>query len=391
MKSEKPNKTESAFVSNKEVKRLAGKTDYKQNVKNVSVQLYDVDYAVKWHIESIINPTVVEENSIITVPIIFASGEKWSSVQRHGYLRDNQGKILTPLIMIKRNSVTKRDDIQDLKVLESSEARITFEKKYSAINRYDRFALTNKPARKEYYSMDVPKYVQVEYELLVWTNNSMQLNEIVEQLIWFDGKAFGDSHKFITHIDPPTFESINSTGEDRIVRANLSMRTKAYILNTHGPNAPSIYRLNPPNAIVIGVEVDTGVELSQTNILTPTPTPSTIISSGISRTTSGGSGTTSAEALTYINTNKQLTGTVITTTTVSFASGWLLAPAGLSATSINNFVFFVNGQLIERSAIVSFTESSGTSTLIINPSNLGFSLQAGDEVIGIGKFQNQDS
>ena len=158
--------------------------------------------------------------------------------------------------MIKRNSVTKRDDIQDLKVLETAEARITFERKYTALNRYDRFSLTNKPVKKEYYSVDVPKYVQVEYELLVWTNNTVQLNEIVEQLIWFDGKAFGDAHKFITHIDPPSFESMNSTGEDRIVRANMSMRTKAYILNTHGPDAPSIYRLNPATKLIVNTETD---------------------------------------------------------------------------------------------------------------------------------------
>lgn len=256
MKSDKPKNTETPFVSNQEVKRLAGQTDLKQNVKNVSIQLYDVDYAVKWHLESVIKPTIVEENSVITVPILFAAGEKWSSVQRHGYLRDNHGKILTPLIMIKRNSVTKREDIQDLKVLETAEARITFERKYTALNRYDRFSLTNKPVKKEYYSIDVPKYVQIEYELLVWTNNTVQLNEIVEQLIWFDGKAFGDSHKFITHIDPPSFESMNSTGEDRIVRANMSMRTKAYILNTHGPNAPSIYRLNPATKLIVNTETD---------------------------------------------------------------------------------------------------------------------------------------
>jgi len=163
------------------------------------------------------------------------------------------------LIMIRRNSVSKREDIQDLKVLETAEARITFERKYSQLNRYDRFSLTSKPVKKEYYSMDVPKYVQVEYELLVWTNNTVQLNEIVEQLIWFDGKAFGDSHKFITHIDPPSFENINSTGEDRIVRANMAMRTKAYILNTHGPNAPSIYRLNPATKLIVNNETDTEI------------------------------------------------------------------------------------------------------------------------------------
>lgn len=254
MKVNKPTKTESTFSSNKEIDRLSGKTDLKKNIKDISVQLYDVDYAVKWHLENVVKSTITEENTVITVPVIFAAGEKWSSVQRHGYLRDNQGKLLTPLIMIRRNSVSKREDIQDLKVLETPDARITFEKKYSAVNRYDRFSLTNKPPRKEYYSMDVPKYVQVEYDLLIWTNNTIQLNEVIEQLMWFDGKAFGDAHKFITHIEPPTFESINSTGEDRIVRATMPMRTKAYILNTHGPNAPALYRLNPPNKVIVTVE-----------------------------------------------------------------------------------------------------------------------------------------
>lgn len=253
MKAKKPLRTESTFTDNAEVQKLAGKTDFKRNagIKDISIALYDVDYAVKWHLENVIKPTVMEDNSVLTVPVLFAAGEKWAAVQTHGYLRDSQGKLLTPLIMIKRNSITKREDIQDLKVLETPDARIMVERKYTQQNRYDRFSLTGAKPEKEYYSVDVPKFVQIEYELLCWTNNTTQLNEIVEQLMWFDGKAFGDAYKFITHIEAPTFEAINSTGEDRIVRATMGMRTKAHILNTHGPNAPSIYRVVPVNRIKI--------------------------------------------------------------------------------------------------------------------------------------------
>jgi hypothetical protein len=49
-------------------------------------------------------------------------------------------------------------------------------------------------------------------------------------------------------------------------------------------------------------------------------------------------------------------------------------------------VFFVNGQLIEKSAIVSFTVTSNTSSLVINSTALGFSFISTDEIIGIGKF-----
>ena len=386
----KPNKTESTFASNKEVKRNATGEDWKRDgtVKDVSIALYDVDYAVKWHLENVINPTCIEDNAVITVPILFAAGEKWASVQKHGYLRDNQGKILTPMIMIKRNSVSKREDIQDLKVLETADARITFERKYTKANRYDRFSLSQASPVKEFYSIDVPKFVQIEYELLIWTNNSIQLNEVVEQLIWFDGKAFGDAHKFITHIDPPSFESVNANGEDRIVRATMGMRTKAHILNTHGPSAPAMYKLNPVNKIVTAFEVDTAIEKSTSGT---GQTPKTIV---FSPSITGGSQSANPAninaALVYINSNTQKTGTVTSTTSATFAAGWLAAPSSLPNTSIDNFIFYVNGVLLERTAIVSFTQSSGISTLIIDVAQLGYEFDGSapepDEIIAIGKF-----
>ena len=154
MRLDKPAKSEAAFVSDKEVKRNAGYTDIKRDglVKDISTSLYDVDYAVKWHLENVITPTIVEENAVLTVPVMYAAGEKWASVQKHGFLRDSQGKLLTPLIMIRRNSVTKREDIQDLKVLETSDARITFERKYTQRNRYSRFDLAQRPKEREFYS-----------------------------------------------------------------------------------------------------------------------------------------------------------------------------------------------------------------------------------------------
>ena len=386
MRSNKLKQTQSIFATNAE---LNGESTGQPNVKrdgtfkDFSGALYDIDYAVKWHLENQIRPTVTEENSVITVPILFAAGEKWSAVQKHGYLRDNQGKLLTPLIMIKRNSVSNRDDLQDLDVLEGADARITFKRTYTKQNRYDRFNLSRGQPVGEYYSMDVPKFVQIEYELLIWTNNSIQINEIVEQLMWFSGKAFGDSHKFITHIEPPSFESVNSTGEDRVVRATMGMRTKAHILNVHGPNAPGMFKIIPVNKFVIAQEVDSVIDVGA--VTSPRALTSTAIPAA-----GGGSNKSSTvsitAALTYINTNKQLTATVVNSTTATFASGWITAPSSLPATSIDNFILYVNGILLEKTAITSFTQSSNVTTLVIDTAALGYSFENDDEIIAIGKF-----
>ena len=385
----RPNKlkqTQSIFATDAKLSEAAtGQPNVKRDgkFKDFSSALYDIDYAVKWHLENKIQPTVTEENAVITVPILFAAGEKWSAIQKHGYLRDNQGKLLTPLIMIKRNSVSNRDDLQDLHVLESADARITFKRTYTKQNKYDRFNLSRGQPVGEYYSMDVPKFVQIEYELLIWTNNSIQINEVVEQLMWFNGKAFGDSHKFITHIEPPSFEAVNSTGEDRIVRATMGMRTKAHILNVHGPNAPGMFKIIPVNKFVIAQEVDSVIDVGV--VTSARATTSTVIpTAGASSNKSSTASITAA--LTYINTNKQLTATVVNSTTATFASGWISAPSSLPATSIDNFILYANGILLEKTAIISFTQSSNVTTLLIDTAALGYSFENDDEIIAIGKF-----
>jgi hypothetical protein len=92
--------------------------------------------------------------------------------------------------------------------------------------------------------------------------------------------------------------------------------------------------------------------------------------------------------LVYLNTNIQKLGTYVDPTTVTFNSGWITAPNNLPPTSIVNFTFFVNGTLVESTAIVSFTQNAGISTLVIDPTQLGFSLSSGDEIVAIGKFSN---
>ena len=73
-------------------------------------------------------------------------------------------------------------------------------------------------------------------------------------------------------------------------------------------------------------------------------------------------------------------------TQVTFNKGWATAPSPLPANSLSNFVFFVNGVYIEPTSITSFTDNGTSSTLIINPTLLGYSFESSDLIIGVGKF-----
>ena len=91
-------------------------------------------------------------------------------------------------------------------------------------------------------------------------------------------------------------------------------------------------------------------------------------------------------AVLYFNGQKTLLGTYVNSTTVTFNRGFAVAPNGLPNPTANNFDFYVNGTLVERLGIVSFTNNVTSSTLVINPTVLQFSFESDDKIISIGKF-----
>jgi hypothetical protein len=213
-----------------------------------------------------------------------------------------------------------------------------------------------------------------------------QLNKIVEAINYASDSYWGDPERFKFKAKIDNFGITTELNQDseRSVRSTFSLTMHGYIVpDTIQKDLTSLKKYNSRSKIIIGLETSDSLseEVSTTNRRPISPT-SFLPSSG-----TGGTGVDPA-VLAYLNTNIQKPGTYVNPTTVTFNSGWLVAPNGLPSTSINNFSIFINGQLVEQTAIVSFTESGGVTTLVINPTELGFSLDSSDEIIAIGKFSN---
>jgi hypothetical protein len=94
------------------------------------------------------------------------------------------------------------------------------------------------------------------------------------------------------------------------------------------------------------------------------------------------------ETLIYLTANLQVIGTFVNQTTATFNKAWAIAPSGLPVNNIDNFNFFINGQYLERNAIVSWTDDGlSTSTIVINPAVLSFSFDSTDLILAVGKFK----
>ena len=82
------------------------------------------------------------------------------------------------------------------------------------------------------------------------------------------------------------------------------------------------------------------------------------------------------------------TGSFTSAETSSFTAVTASAPTELSGTTEEDFMFFINGMLIENDALTIVQKTSTNLELRLDTSGLGYELESDDEVIGFGKFNS---
>lgn len=193
--------------------------------KTPAITLYDIDYAILHFLKERMNFQIEENGRIIDVPVIYAGGETWSQIQRHGYLRDRSRKILTPIIVLRRASVNEDDRFAQLDVRGTSDGNtIRIMSNRQIHDPYDRYQETDNSKRNsEFFISVIPTMVKITYDLFIWTELQTQLNTVVQKIIPQNRLIWGDTYKFTTKVGDISFETLNDTGNDRIVRASTQL------------------------------------------------------------------------------------------------------------------------------------------------------------------------
>jgi hypothetical protein len=280
MAKEQFKKTYSTFTNDEIINRAEQVRRDNDVIKTPAVTIYDCDFAILSYLRDEVQPQLIENSQNIDVPVMFVAGEKWAQVQSRGFMRDAKGKMMTPLISIRRSSVIERDTLKSLAVNKNPEGmELVHENKFTKVNKYDRFSILQgiKPVR-EYHVSPIPEFVDISYELLIWTEYTEQMNKLIEQLIPLSGFAWGTTWKFISFLQDAIFETINSTGEDRLIRATIPLTTKGILLaesELRKSNLQKRYSVkkvvfsnetekfavnvsdNPPNGYVMSAETNT--------------------------------------------------------------------------------------------------------------------------------------
>jgi len=366
------------------------------------VTFKDINSAIFYYFQNVIKPVVIQNGQQIDVPILYGNPERWAAVQKDGFYRDGNGKIQVPLIMFKKSSIEKNRSLGNK--LDGNEVSnfAVYQKKYSKRNIYDQFSrLTNRLPSEEVYGVVIPDYVTVTYQCVIFTDYVEQCDKLIEALNFASDSYWGDPerYRFRAMIDSytPTIEM--NQGQDRSVKTTFSIKLNGYIItDTYNRDKANMKKWHSKSQVNFGLETVGSLETLQAAAGTAESAapvrffddPAKTVRQ-VSTTIISGSGLTE-EGKTFLTATKIIDSTNTTVSvdvggnTVSFLSTTIMdAPIGFTAPSQDEFQVFINGQLVEPSAISDISEISGNVVVTFN-SNLNFTIEADDEFSIVGKF-----
>ena len=231
-----------------------------EDIKNPEVTLMDMDGAIMSYFDDVIKPSVEDNGENVKVPLMYASPERWKSIQRDGFMKDKKRQIITPVIVYRRTSIAKDDSIpQDKLDANDPHQFYTFEKKFSDINKYTNFkSQIGLLPQKEYYNVTFPDYVTLTYDFIIWTSYIEQMNKIVERVVYSDGAYWGhpDKMRFRTSVD--TFTDATEVGDaERLVRTNFTVTLRGYLLpKGNFDHRSTTQKFITPKKVIFGTETD---------------------------------------------------------------------------------------------------------------------------------------
>ena len=242
----------------------------KDDVKNFTVGLMDMDSSILYYFNEVIKPEVDVNKEKVKVPCLYASPERWAAMQRDGYLRDKKRQIITPLIVYKRTAMAKNTDIA-IDKLDANKPNIfySFEKKYTQHNRYDKFSvLQNISPGKEFYNVAMPDYVTLTYEFTIFTSYIEQMNKIVEKINYSDGAYWGEPGKMRFRTQIESFSDATEIEGEKLVKTTFGVTLYGYILPEQYNDQNTTQKYLTPKKIIIREDVDTQFEDGDTSSAT---------------------------------------------------------------------------------------------------------------------------
>lgn len=246
-------------------------TYYQQiQIEDVDQSLYDwFDIKLDIHVET---PT----HELKKVPIVYASGERWSTARDERGIRDKNGLLILPIISVRRASIDR--SAKDKLALGTEQGRFQIARRIDPKTNVlqnalgSRVASSRKKNDKAIYEITTipfPDWFVTNYEIVIKTQYTTQMNEVIQKIFSnldvqssfvmplnasnaddsgnhdgeFDSRTPLKGYYFVGFVDTDFSDTGNFeefTDTERIVQYSFSVLIPTYLLLDSQGNRPAI-------------------------------------------------------------------------------------------------------------------------------------------------------
>ena len=198
-----------------------------------------------------------------------------------------------------------------------------------------------------------------------------QLNELVDQILPYSRFAWGnETNRFSTSLGQVSFETINTIGEDRLVRATIPLTVLGTLLSEQEVRRSTLRKAYSIKKVTFENVVDIDNDLFG----------STTVSSKVLQAYAAGASVTVTTPTTSTKLDPAIMAylTNITEQQATYSSA--------TTVTKNEFDIYINGQYIDKSAYTWTPSDVSTQIIIFDTSILGYQIDASDIIIVKGRW-----
>jgi hypothetical protein len=224
--------------------------------------------------------------------------------------------------------------------------------------------------------------MDIEYEMLLWCDFTTQMNELVDQILPYNRFSWGEGfNSFPTTLSDFSFETVNTTGEDRLVRSKTSLAVQAALLSEQEARHSTLQKMFSIKKVTFDMVVTSA-------IFDTLEVPAAILQSG-----KGGIQIDdntyleiTPEIMNYLTQISDKQATITNTTTATVAAQAANNPINNQPASKNEFNVYINGQYIDKPVYTFTPNFAGIQTIVFDTTILGYTLDPADIIIVSGRW-----
>lgn len=243
--------------------------DDENDLESPSIGLEDIDETMQYQFDEVFNFHVTQNNQSIEVPTIYNTRERWEWAKKNQDLRTIHDKVVFPLIVFERTDVSRDSDRENANTINQrvyghgDGSTFIASTRYSKSNKYSKFGVLNgKVPEREFYTIAVPNYVEVEYDFEIYTEYMYQLNEMIEEISYLGIEYWGDTNNNLFRAKVGGIStSVEIENEVRFAKGEFSVTVKAYLLPEHVADSATTKKAYTTSSVEFEEKVVSGGEL----------------------------------------------------------------------------------------------------------------------------------